>query len=166
MRGSICELVNIYKHLNEYLLNSCFSPEIVNIFNSLLCFTKSDSCRLSLRPLEMSSLSERFSKLRQELKELQTKSIQFEMDFQQYEKVLATISDFPDDRTTYRLVGEVLVQMPVKEAKVVLEAQKNSLKELCATFKEKVQAKEEELIKFQKDNNIQIRPLSEIQNAK
>ena len=113
----------------------------------------------------MSSVGERFNKLRQELKELQTKSVQFELDLQQHERVLETIASLPDDRKTYRLVGEVLVQMPAKEARLALEQQKNSLKELTATFREKTKAKEEELIKFQKDNNIQIRPLSQVQSA-
>ena len=114
----------------------------------------------------MSSISERFNKLRQELKELQQKKVQFELDFQQHERVLETIAPLPDDRKTYRLVGEVLVQMPAKEARAALEQQKNSLSELVATFKEKVAAKQAELIKFQKDNNIQIRSLSEVQGGK
>lgn len=113
----------------------------------------------------MSSLGERFNRLRQELKDLQGKLIQFESDLQQHEKVLAAIADLPDDRKTYRLIGEVLVQMPAKESRAALEDHKNSLKELVVTFQEKVKAKEEELIKFQKDNNIQIRPLSEVQSA-
>ena len=39
----------------------------------------------------------------------------------------------------------------------------DALKELCETFQQKVKAKEDEFLQFQKDNNIQIRPLSEIQ---
>ena len=113
----------------------------------------------------MSAVGERFNKLRQELKELQTKSVQFELDLQQHERVLETISTLPDDRKTYRLVGEVLVQMPAKEARAALEQQKNSLKELTATFREKTKVKEEEIVKFQKDNNIQIRPLSQVQRS-
>ncbi|KAK8885096.1 hypothetical protein M9Y10_044225 [Tritrichomonas musculus] len=108
------------------------------------------------------SISERFSQLRQELKELQSKEIQFELDLQQHERVLSSISSLPDDRKCYRLVGEVLVQMTIGQAKPALEQQKNSLSELVSTFKQKVQAKEDEMLKFQKDNNIQIRPLSEI----
>lgn len=108
------------------------------------------------------SLSERFSQLRSELKDLQSKAVQFEIDLQQHERVLQSISDLPDDRRCYRLVGEVLVQMTIAQAKPALEQQKNSLKELVETFQQKVKAKEEELLKFQKDNNIHIRPISEI----
>ena len=108
------------------------------------------------------SISEKFNQLRQELKELQSKEIQFELDLQQHERVLSSISSLPDDRKCYRLVGEVLVQMTIGQAKPALEQQKNSLSELVSTFKQKVQAKEDEMLQFQKDNNIQIRPLSEI----
>ena len=113
----------------------------------------------------MSSIGERFNRLRAELKELQTKLLQFESDLQQHEKVLAAIATLPDDRKTYRLVGEILVQLPAKDARTALEEHKNSLKELVVTFQEKVKAKEDELLKFQKDNNIQIRPLSEVQSV-
>ena len=108
------------------------------------------------------SISEKFNQLRQELKELQSKEIQFELDLQQHERVLSSIADLPEDRKCYRLVGEVLVQMTIGQARPALEQQKSSLAELVSTFKQKVQAKEDEMLKFQKDNNIQIRPLSEI----
>ena len=42
---------------------------------------------------------------------------------------------------------------------------RQELKELTATFREKTKAKEEELLKFQKENNIQIRPLSQVQRS-
>ncbi|KAH0788778.1 hypothetical protein GPJ56_007460 [Histomonas meleagridis] len=110
----------------------------------------------------MSSLSEQFNKLRSELKELQNKTIQFELDLQQHERVLETISNLPDDRKCFRLIGEVLVQMTIGDAKPALEQQKASLKELINTFNPKIKAKEEELLAFQKEHNIQIRPLNEI----
>ena len=108
------------------------------------------------------SISDKFNQLRQELKELQSKEIQFELDLQQHERVLSSIESLPEDRKCYRLVGEVLVQMTIGQARPALEQQKNSLAELVSTFKQKVQAKEDEMLQFQKDNNIQIRPLSEI----
>ena len=109
------------------------------------------------------SISEQFNKLRAELKESQNKNIKFELDLQQYERVLESIANLPDDRTCYRLIGEVLVQTTIGEAKPALEQQKASLSELTKTYVSKINAKEEELLKFQKDNNIQIRPLNEIQ---
>ncbi|KAH0793482.1 prefoldin subunit 2 [Histomonas meleagridis] len=109
------------------------------------------------------SISEQFNKLREELKELQSKNIQFELDMQQHERVLESIAKLPDDRKCYRLVGEVLVQMTIGEARPALDQQRASLKELIQTFTAKIKAKEEELLAFQKEHNIQIRPLSEVQ---
>ena len=109
------------------------------------------------------SIIEQFNKLQSELKELQSKSIQFELDLQQHERVLESIANLPDDRKCYRLVGEVLVQMTIGEAKPALDQQKVSLKELVQTFTAKIKAKEEEILSYQKEHNIQIRPLSEVQ---
>jgi prefoldin subunit 2 len=113
----------------------------------------------------MSGLSERFNRLRQELNELQSRATQFEIDEQEHERVLAAIGDLPEDRMCYRLVGEVLVQMGAREAKVALEQQRARLKELLRTFQEKTHAKEEEFLEFQRENNIQIRPLREVQGG-
>jgi prefoldin subunit 2 len=113
----------------------------------------------------MSALSERFNRLRQELNEVQSKATQFELDEQEHERVLAAISDLPEDRVCYRLVGEVLVQMHSRDAKVALEQQRARLTELVRTFQDKTHAKEEEFLAFQRENNIQIRPLREVQGA-
>lgn len=109
------------------------------------------------------SVSEKFNSLRSELKSLQSQSIKIELDLQQHERVLEQITVLPNDRVCYRLVGDVLVQTDIGSAKTVLEQKRSQLKELTETFDGKIKAKEDELVKFQKDNNIQIRPISEIQ---
>jgi hypothetical protein len=55
--------------------------------------------------------------------------------------------------------------MGAREAKVALEQQRARLKELFRTFQEKTHAKEEEFLEFQRENNIQIRPLREVQGG-
>lgn len=109
-------------------------------------------------------LTQQFQNLRQELKELQQKQVQFESDLAQHERVLESISSLNTDRKCYRLMGEALVQSTIGEAQPALEQQRNFLKELVQSFNEKIKAKEEETLKFQKDHNIQIRPISDFQN--
>jgi prefoldin subunit 2 len=104
------------------------------------------------------SVADRFNKLRQELKELQTKTAQFESDEQEHLKVLETVVTLPEDRKCYRQIGEVLVTTNARDAKIFLEQQCTRLHELVATFQLKVADKEKELIDFQRENNIQLRP--------
>jgi prefoldin subunit 2 len=117
------------------------------------------------RPDGEMSLSERFNALRQELKDLQAKTTQFESDTLEHERVLETIAKMPEDRTCYRQVGEVLVQMNIGQARTALEQHFASLKELVATFQQKTEAKQKELLDFQKEKNIQIRSLRELQGG-
>jgi prefoldin subunit 2 len=109
------------------------------------------------------SVSERFNALRQELKELQAKTAQFESDEQDHQRVLASIAKLPEDRKCYRQVGEILVQMNLAQAKLALEQHQASLKDLITQFQAKTEAKQKELVDFQKANNIQIRSLRDLQ---
>lgn len=112
------------------------------------------------------TIGERFSFLRQELKELQTKEIQFEIDLQQHERVLETIAKLEDSRKCYRLVGEVLVQSTISEARPEIETQRNRLKDLVDSFRQKIDLKEKEIIQFQNDNHIQMRSVEELEQMK
>ena len=109
------------------------------------------------------SVGEKYSLLRNELKELQTKEIQLEMDLKHHETVLETIEKLNDDRKCYRLVGEVLVQSTISEAKPALQQQIEKLKDLVQTMKQRVEMKEKEIQQLQIDNKIQFKSLSELQ---
>ena len=109
------------------------------------------------------SVGEKYSILRNELKELQTKEIQLEMELKQHETVLETIEKLNDDRKCFRLVGEVLVQSTIGEARPALKQQIENLKEIVQTMKQKVEMKDKEILQFQKDNKIQFKSVSEIQ---
>ena len=110
-----------------------------------------------------STIVEKYQRLRQDLKDLQTKQIQFELDLQQHERVLETIVGLDEKRKCYRLVGEVLVQTTIGEARPALEAQRDSLKDLFETFSQKIELKDKEIQQYQTDNKIQFRPISEFQ---
>jgi len=82
---------------------------------------------------------------------------------QHHERVLETISTLADDRKCYRLVGEILVQTTIGEARPALKSQLENLKEVVETFKQKTEMKSKEIQQFQVDNKIQIKPISELQ---
>jgi prefoldin subunit 2 len=105
------------------------------------------------------SVAEKFNKLRQELQDLQTKTRQFEIEEQEHLKVLETVAALPEDRICYRQIGEILVRTNARDSKAFLEQQCARLRELVATFHPKITEKQTELIAFQRDNNIQLRPL-------
>lgn len=109
------------------------------------------------------SIGERYSFLRQELKEIETKELQLELDLQQHERVLETIANLEAGRKCFRLVGEVLVQMTVGEVRPKLQEQIENLKEAVAQFKQNIQLKQKEIIKFQEDNKIQFASVSQLQ---
>lgn len=109
------------------------------------------------------SLGERFSYLRQELKELQAQEIQLELDLQQHERVLETIANLEPGRKCFRLVGEVLVQSTVGEVRPTLKEQIENLKEAVAQYTQNVELKEKEIQKFQEDNKIQFASVNQLQ---
>ena len=109
------------------------------------------------------SVGERFSHMRNELKELQTKEIQLEMELKQHESVLETIEKLNDDRKCFRLVGEVLVQSTVGETKPELKQQIENLKDVVEKMKQQVELKDKEIQQFQIDNKIQFKSVNEIE---
>lgn len=109
------------------------------------------------------SLAQQLSLLNNELSQLQDKEVQFQIDLQQHQRVLETIKDYDPNRKCYRLVGEVLIQSTVAETKPLLEQQETSIKELVKTYRQKVEAKEQEIKKFQEDNHIRIESAREVQ---
>ena len=111
------------------------------------------------------SVAERYSYLRQELKEISSKLIQLEIDLQQHERVLETIEPLENGRKCFRLVGEVLVQSTIGESKPSLSAQKENLKELVNSFRSKKALKEKEIMDFEKDNHIQFKSINELQDS-
>lgn len=109
------------------------------------------------------SIGERFQLLRQELKEIEAKEIQLEIDLQQHERVLETISKLAPERRAFRLVGEVLVQSTVGDIRPTLKEQIENLKEAVAQFKQNIDLKQKEIRKFQEDNKIQFTSVSQLQ---
>jgi len=118
-------------------------------------FTKSD----------MTSVGERFSAMRRELQDLDGKATKLESDVQQHERVLSAVADLGDDRRTYRLVGEVLTAMPAKDARVALSQQRDALRDAATQFRGRVETKEAEFLAFQREHNVQVRPLRDIKRA-
>jgi prefoldin subunit 2 len=105
------------------------------------------------------SAVDRFNRIAQELKDLQTKTSKFEIEEQEHLRVLETVAALPPDRVCYREIGEVLVRTNAADAKAFLEQQCARLHDLIATFHPKIAEKEQELVTFQRENNIQLRPL-------
>ena len=112
------------------------------------------------------SLSQKLSIMNNELNQLQDREVQFQVDLQQHQRVLETIKSYDPNRKCYRLVGEILVQSTIAETKPLLENQEANLKELVKTYHQKVEAKEQEIIQFQKDNHIRIESARSIQEGK
>ena len=109
------------------------------------------------------SVGEKFSHLRNELKELQTKEIQLEIELKQHESVLETIEKLNEDRKCFRLVGEVLVQSTIGETKPQLKQQIENLKDVVEKMKQQVELKDKEIQQFQIDNKIQFKSVNEIE---
>ena len=109
------------------------------------------------------SVGERYSLLRNELKDLQTKEFQLEYDLKHHENVLETIEKLNEDRKCFRLVGEVLVQSTVGETKPSLKQQIENLKEAVQTLKHSIELKEKEIQQFTLDNKIQFKTVNEIE---
>ena len=112
--------------------------------------------------MSQQQIVEKFQFMQQELKELQAKSIQLEIDLSNHTHVAETLEKLPEDRKCYRLIGDVLVQSNVSATLPDLQQQIASFKEILLTYKQKISEKEKEIIDYQKEYNIQFRPLSEL----
>ena len=89
--------------------------------------------------------------------------LNFRIKKSNFRQIYSSIHDYDPNRKCYRLVGEVLIQSTVAETKPLLEQQETSIKELVKTYRQKVEAKEQEIKKFQEDNHIRIESAREVQ---
>nr|KAJ3420438.1 hypothetical protein HK105_005673 [Polyrhizophydium stewartii] len=95
--------------------------------------------------------------MKQELQAIAQKIGELEMERDEHQMVVDTISPLEGDRKCFRLVGGVLVERTVKDVlplvKQNMEGITNIIKQLALNYKKR----EDELAEFQKKYNIRVK---------
>ncbi|RKO96119.1 hypothetical protein CXG81DRAFT_27819 [Caulochytrium protostelioides] len=97
-----------------------------------------------------------FQAMKQELNGIASKIGELEMDRDEHQLVIDTISGMSGDRKCFRLVGGILVERTVKDVLPLVKGNQQgintTLQQLLATYKKK----EEAMVAFQKESGVKI----------
>ncbi|KAI9208318.1 Prefoldin beta-like protein [Polychytrium aggregatum] len=110
----------------------------------------------SERPSDKDIISQ-FNALKQELQAIAQKIGELEMEKDEHQLVVDTISPLQGDRKCFRLVGGVLVERTVKEVLPAVSTNMDGISKLIQTLAQQYKKKEDDMVEFQKKWNIQVK---------
>ncbi|KAJ1660405.1 Cochaperone prefoldin complex subunit [Dispira simplex] len=115
----------------------------------------------SKQPVTSASASDQqivaqFNSMRQELQNITQKIGELEMDVDEHQLVIDTMTPMETNRKCFRLVGGVLMERTVGEVLPALKANHSGIKNVIDQLLQTYKKKEEEMNTFQKKHNIRM----------
>lgn len=83
-----------------------------------------------------------YKSMRAEVRQLAEKIAELEVEITEHDRVVQTLTDLPDDRKAYRMVGGVLVERTVKEVLPAVTSNREGIAQVLAQLNESIKQKE------------------------
>lgn len=97
-----------------------------------------------------------YSNYKNILQQLAQKIGDVEQETEEHKLVLETLEPLPEDRKCFRMINGVLVERTVKDVIPALKTNSEGLKKVLDDLLKQYKAKQEEMDKWKKKNNIQV----------
>ncbi|KAB2568611.1 putative prefoldin subunit 2 [Lasiodiplodia hormozganensis] len=97
-----------------------------------------------------------YSNYKNILQQLAQKIGDVEQETEEHKLVLETLEPLPEDRKCFRMINGVLVERTVKDVVPALKTNSEGLKKVLEDLLKQYKAKQEEMDKWKKKNNIQV----------
>ncbi|GME54468.1 Prefoldin beta-like protein [Neofusicoccum parvum] len=101
-------------------------------------------------------LQVQYSNYKNILQQLAQKIGDVEQETEEHKLVLETLEPLPEDRKCFRMINGVLVERTVKDVIPALKTNSEGLKKVLDDLLKQYKAKQEEMDKWKKKNNIQV----------
>lgn len=108
-------------------------------------------------PINEQVVANRWSVLRTELNQLNSKITELEMELSEHSLVIGAIQPLDPTRKCYRMIGGVLVERTIAEVLPAVQRNKEGLQEVIARLTEALQKKKKEIADYEAKYKIKIR---------
>ncbi|EXJ57204.1 prefoldin subunit 2 [Cladophialophora yegresii CBS 114405] len=101
-------------------------------------------------------LQSQYSNYKNTLQSLAQKVGEIEQEIEEHKLVMETLEPLPQDRKCFRLINGVLVERTVKDVLPALKTNADGLKQVLEELLKQYKAKQDEMDKWKRKNNIQV----------
>ncbi|KAF2146470.1 uncharacterized protein K452DRAFT_282638 [Aplosporella prunicola CBS 121167] len=109
-----------------------------------------------VNPKKQQELQVQYSTYKNILQQLAQKIGDVEQETEEHKLVLETLEPLSEDRKCFRMINGVLVERTVKDVVPALKTNSEGLKKVLDDLLKQYKAKQEEMEKWKKKNNIQV----------
>ncbi|KAL1971916.1 hypothetical protein VTN31DRAFT_2004 [Thermomyces dupontii] len=105
---------------------------------------------------EQQELQLQYNNYKNALQQLAQKIGDIEQEAEEHKLVIDTLEPLPKDRKCFRLINGVLVERTIEDVIPSLRTNADGLKKVLEELMKQYKARQEEMDKWKKDNNIQV----------